>query len=178
MSRKSRNHGRIKSVKRGHWRFIDDHDGMVYDSSQAIIDHNGRITIKENFDPIHYSEMEIKYPIDQPIPWARPEAPNNFNTQPTLGTVNAVQYVPATFNDNFTPRSGYITATELSNYPDTHTYPYTGTNARYANYIAPPTFSVTSIGTVLPLNTGVTYPTLGNVPDIGQSDIELPEVSS
>lgn len=59
MSRESRRHHR-KLKKIGTWKVVDDRSGFVLSSEEVVIDHQGRITSRRNFDPIHPSEMNIE----------------------------------------------------------------------------------------------------------------------
>lgn len=62
----------------GRWKLIDDRSGFEIYSTEAVIDHNGYITSKNNYDPIHYTEIPIHYPIDKGPRIVRPEPEDNF----------------------------------------------------------------------------------------------------
>jgi len=128
MSARSRRCGRSKGTKAGRWKVIDDHSGMVVMSDKVKIDHRGRMTSANNYDKMHYTEMKIDYPIDQPIPFARPEPADNMYSPGGLGVSN----LPITYNDTWNTQP-VVTQTA---YPTVELNP----QAQFGNYIAPSTF--------------------------------------
>jgi hypothetical protein len=76
----------------GKWKLIDDRSGFEIYSDEAIIDDKGFITSRKNYEPIHWSELPVILPIDEPVPVLRLEPEDYFIT------VNYPQYAPATWN--------------------------------------------------------------------------------
>ena len=73
MSRKSILKQLGKTLKRGVYRFVDDRSGFYAYSDNMRVDHLGRVTTPDNWDPIHPSEMNIKFPVEKPV--AGPKRP-------------------------------------------------------------------------------------------------------
>lgn len=91
-------------IGRGKWKLIDDRSGFEILSTEAWIDHRGRITDKSNWDPIHYTEMVIDFPPENsPLPFMRPEPQDRFlelGSLPAYPTGNTYTLPDATFGPN------------------------------------------------------------------------------
>ena len=100
MSTRSRRDSKGR-IGRGKYKLIDDRSGFEILSTNAWIDHRGRITDKSNWDPIHYTEMVINYPPENsPLPFLRPEPEGTFidpGTIPTYPAGNTYSLPAATF---------------------------------------------------------------------------------
>ena len=73
MSRKSRAK-KHRSFGKGIWKLIDDKSGFeIYSDEMKIQDWNGLVVSKSNYDDIPWILLPVKYPVQKPIPFCRPD---------------------------------------------------------------------------------------------------------
>ncbi len=164
MSSKSMRRGRKQGWKPNRWKVIDDHSGFVRNSDDVMINHRGYITSKANYDPIHYSELPIDFPVDEPIPFSRSESADVYSayTNP--------YNLPATYLDTWYPQTGMIPLTEMT--------PSSNPNMNFNNNLSGPvTFGnpfQNSTNTVTELPTTGTFQSWGDSYNYTLSTIATP----
>ena len=78
MSRRSRSASKIDPSV---WRLIDDLTALEIRSTDAIIDHNGKVTHRSNYSPPTSLDIPMPHiPGPQPVPFSRPMGKPRFKT--------------------------------------------------------------------------------------------------
>lgn len=65
----------------GRYKIQDDHSGFEVFDDKIVLDQYGYASTKNNYDPVHptqFTESQLRFPIDQPIPFRRTELPDYF----------------------------------------------------------------------------------------------------
>lgn len=65
----------------GKWKVTCDRSGFVFYSDEIMQDHKGRLINRAYYDPVHWTEKPLNYPLDvSRLPFKRPI--NNTLTNP------------------------------------------------------------------------------------------------